>query len=91
MSCVFRVRLGPDLAEQLTQVCEATRLPVSTAIRACVEYALAHPEAWEVFQKVAPYSTVDTRSQEARDAYAKYEAEMEGFDMQAIARQQGMA
>jgi hypothetical protein len=60
VSRTFRARLPQDLDEQLSQVCEATRLPTATAIKLCVEYVLNHPEAWHIFQ--ARYSVVDSRT-----------------------------
>ena len=90
MSRIFRVRLPRELDEHLGQVCAATRLPLSAAIRACVEYVLAHPEAWDIFQRGAPYSLVDTRSPEQVRAFGEYEKAMEAFDMNDICREQGL-
>jgi hypothetical protein len=89
MSTVFRVRMQHELAEQLGQMCQAARVPVSGAIRACVEYVLNHPEAWEIFQRGTPYSAVDTRSPAQIRAYDEYEAEMARFDMNSIVREAG--
>jgi Ribbon-helix-helix protein, copG family len=90
MSRIFRVRLPHDLDEQLTQMCEATRLPVSAAIRACVEFVLANPEAWQIFQRALPYSAVDTRTPQQQEAFVAYERQMQAFDMGTICREQGL-
>ena len=88
MSRNFRLRLPHTTDQQLMEICEATRLPTATAIKLCVEYVLAHPEAWEIFQ--APYSVVDSRTPQQQEAWARYQQGLEAFDMQAVARSQGV-
>jgi len=90
MSRVYRVRIGQELSAQLEQVCAAARVPVSTAIRLAVEHALNDPAAWQIFQRGLPYSAVDTRTPQQQEAFVAYERQMEAFDMQAVARTQGV-
>jgi hypothetical protein len=85
----FRARLPRQLDQQLTELCEATRLPTATAIKRCVAYVLAHPEAWDIFQ--APYSLVDSRTPQQQQAWQEYAQELERFDMGTILRERGLA
>jgi hypothetical protein len=91
MSHIFRVRLSQALAEQLAQVCEATRLPVSAAIRACIEHTLSDPQSWQAFERALPYSVVDSRTPQQQAAWHEYEQELQHFDMDTIVRENGLA
>jgi hypothetical protein len=90
MSRTFRVRLPRELDEQLQAICEAARLPVSTAIRLAVEHVLNDPAAWQIFQRGLPFNAVDTRSPAQVRAYEQYEAEAARFDMNSIVRESGL-
>jgi len=83
MSVVYRVRLSHDLDEQLAGICETSRLPVSAAIRRCVEHVLHDPTAWHIF--APPFTQADSRSREQQQAYVDYEQAMERFDMATVA------
>jgi hypothetical protein len=72
-------------------ICEAAQLRTSTTIKLCIEYVLNHPEAWGIFQRVAPCICIDNRSPEAVAAFEQYMEKMAAFDMQAVARENGLA
>jgi hypothetical protein len=89
VSRTFRVRLGQSTDQQLVQLCEAVQLRTSTAIRICIEYVLAHPEAWDVFRRGAPYLLTDPRSEAQKANWAAYEEEAARFNMNDVARELG--